>query len=102
MPFVLAKCTNCGANLEVDASKEAAVCPACGSAFVVEKAINNYTVNNTQNITDSVVNIYGIGRSDFVIRAGMLQRYDGEATEVVIPDNVRIIGDIFRVQTQGG
>ncbi|MGI6249738.1 MAG: hypothetical protein ACOYJX_10170 [Acutalibacteraceae bacterium] len=48
MPFVLAKCTNCGANLEVDASKEAAVCPSCGSAFVVEKAINNYTVSRTQ------------------------------------------------------
>lgn len=41
-----AQCTNCGANLEVDSSKEAAVCPFCGTAYIVEKAINNYNVKN--------------------------------------------------------
>ena len=37
MPLVNAKCTNCGGTLQVDAAKEAAVCPFCGSAFIVEK-----------------------------------------------------------------
>lgn len=40
MPFVQAKCTNCGANLEVDNSRDAAICPYCHTPYVVEKAIN--------------------------------------------------------------
>ncbi len=42
MPLTPAKCTNCGAALELDPSKDAAVCPYCHTPFVVEKAINNY------------------------------------------------------------
>ncbi len=90
MPFVPARCTQCGAELSVDSSKDAAICNYCGTPFVVEKAINNYTVN--QNINASVVNVYGGGASDFVIRAGTLEKYVGAATEVVIPDSVTIIG----------
>ena len=50
MPLVAAQCTNCGAALQVDNSKDAAVCQYCGSAFIVEKAIHNYEINNTYNI----------------------------------------------------
>lgn len=52
MPFVQAKCTNCGGILEVDNSKEAAICPYCNTAYIVEKAIHNYniTTNNTNYI----------------------------------------------------
>ena len=56
MPLVNAKCTNCGADLKVDNTKDAAICEYCGSAYIVEKAINNY--NMTQNIRASVVNVY--------------------------------------------
>ena len=45
MPLVSAKCTNCGANLEVDNTKDAAICPYCGTPYIVEKAINNYIIN---------------------------------------------------------
>ena len=45
MPLTKAQCTNCGANLEVDSSKEAAVCPYCGAAYIVEKAVNQYSMN---------------------------------------------------------
>lgn len=55
MPLVSAKCTNCGANLEVDDTKDAAICPYCGTPYIVEKAINNFTVTN--NIKADVVNI---------------------------------------------
>ena len=41
MPFVEAKCTNCGAILPVDSSRDAWLCGYCGTPFVVEKAINN-------------------------------------------------------------
>ena len=46
MPLVQAKCTNCGSNLEIDNTKDAAICPYCGTAFIVEKAINNYNTTN--------------------------------------------------------
>ena len=55
MPFVKAKCTNCGGSLQVDPAKKAAVCPFCNQAYVVQDAINNYVTNihaNVVNITD--------------------------------------------------
>lgn len=58
MPLSNAKCTNCGANIRVDSREDAAICEFCGSAFVVEKAINNYSINNNNKIHANVVNIY--------------------------------------------
>ena len=49
MAFVPAKCTQCGANITVDDSKDAAICEFCGTAFVTEKVINNYQMNITNN-----------------------------------------------------
>lgn len=46
MALIKAECTNCGGTLEIDAGKDAAICPHCGSAFVVEKAINQYITNH--------------------------------------------------------
>jgi len=86
MPFVSAKCTNCGANLTVDSTRDAAICEFCGSAFVVEKAINNYSIKN--DIKADVVNVYGSINSDFEIEAGVLKKYKGSATSVVIPEGV--------------
>lgn len=48
MSLVAATCTQCGANIQVDDSKEAGICPNCGTAFITEKTINNY-INNTSN-----------------------------------------------------
>ena len=59
MPLVNAKCTNCGATLMINDSKEAAVCQYCNSAFIVENAINNF---NTYN-----VNINDFSGANFVI-----------------------------------
>lgn len=56
-----AKCTNCGANIEVDETKEAGVCKYCNSAYVTEKAIQNYNTNVTNNATNNaqtIVNNY--------------------------------------------
>ena len=90
MPLVSANCTNCGGTLQVDSEKEAAICQYCNSAFIVEKAINNY--NTTNNIRADVVNIYGESSVDFVIRAGTLEKYNGIAVDVSIPDSVIEIG----------
>ncbi|MDE5860742.1 MAG: leucine-rich repeat domain-containing protein [Ruminococcus sp.] len=95
MPFVEAKCTNCGAVLPVDNTRDAWICNYCNTPFIVEKAINNYNVTN--NITANTVNIFGGRESDFVIRGGVLEKYTGESTDVVIPDNVVRVGEkVFR------
>ena len=57
MSFIPAKCTQCGANIEVDDTKEAGICNNCGTAFVTEKAIKNYTTYITNN--------YNIQSADF-------------------------------------
>ena len=48
MSLIKAQCTNCNAVLDVDNSNDAAICPHCGTPYIVEKAINNYN-NNTVN-----------------------------------------------------
>lgn len=56
MPLIKAQCTSCNGTLEIDENKEAAICPFCGSAFVVEKAIQQYITNhNTINHIESAV-----------------------------------------------
>ncbi len=44
--IVPASCTQCGGTVEVDKSSDTAICPFCGTSFIVEKAINNYNVQN--------------------------------------------------------
>ena len=64
MPLVNAKCTNCGAPLQVDNSHEAAVCPYCNSAYIVEKAIQNFNYSVTNNITAQNIIIAGKGEME--------------------------------------
>lgn len=61
MALVPAKCTQCGGNIEVEATKEAGICPHCGTAFITDKVINNYNtvVNNTNNYEGATINYYG-------------------------------------------
>lgn len=61
MPLVAAKCTQCGANIEVDDTNEAGICKYCGTAFVTEKAINNYNtyITNNNNFAGANINVVG-------------------------------------------
>lgn len=45
MPLIQAKCESCGGILSVDSSLKTAVCPFCGSTYVVQNA-NNYFNNS--------------------------------------------------------
>ena len=89
MPLVPAKCTNCGSGLDVDSAQAAAICPSCGSAFVVEQAITNYNTTNVtkHEITDSVVTI-NYAADEFTIVDGVLHEYTGTKRRVFIPDGV--------------
>lgn len=71
MPLVPAICPQCGATLTVDSAKEAAICESCGTPFVVEKAINNYTsqVTNNLNIANANVTVTGNNVEELVEKA---------------------------------
>ncbi len=47
--LVPATCTQCGAALQVDPDREAAVCPYCGTPYIVEKAIQYYNTVHVHN-----------------------------------------------------
>ena len=54
-------CTNCGASLQVDPSLKEAVCPACGTPYIVQQAINNININRSGTICieNAVINLSG-------------------------------------------
>ena len=59
MGLIAAKCTQCGANIQIDDTKEAGICEFCGTAFITEKAINNYNISTDNVVINSEnVNIY--------------------------------------------
>lgn len=73
--LVPAKCTSCGAALEVDPRQEAAVCRFCNTPFIVEKAINNYNVSLTGNIhvSSATINVQGKNLENLVKRARIFE-----------------------------
>jgi len=84
-------CTQCGATLSVDNEKDAMVCPYCKTPFVIEKAINKYSVVN--NINAQNVFVQGSINQEFEIRGGVLVKYNGSSLDVVIPSGVVKVGD---------
>ncbi len=59
-----AKCTSCGASIEVDETHDAGICPYCKTAFVTEKVINNYISNTTTNISNTFTKIVN-GKTEY-------------------------------------
>ena len=93
MPFVNAKCTNCGAPLEVDNTKKAAICPYCGDAYIVEDAINNFTTNNYTTVEHLHANVVNLNSNpDFQIHAGEVVAYQGDLVDVIVPTGIKRIG----------
>lgn len=73
MPLVPAICTQCGARLEVDPSRDAAICKYCNTPFITEKAINNYNttyVTNIGHLHADVVHINDDSSRDSRVKSG--------------------------------
>lgn len=72
MPFVQAKCPECGGMLAVESDKKAAVCQFCGEAFIVQEAVNNF--NNTINIESATINLSSANLENLNARAEQYER----------------------------
>ena len=64
-------CTNCGASLQVDPSLQAAICPSCGTPYIVQQAINNFNIHSSGNISieNAVITVPGANAENYVKRA---------------------------------
>ena len=80
MAFVAAKCTQCGASIQVDETKEAGICQYCGTAFVTEKAINNYNITNNIQIESATFNVAGVNIDNLLLRAQQYEENGDYAT----------------------
>ena len=72
--LVAGVCPQCGGQLEVDPAQDAAVCPYCGTPYVVSKAINNYNVQNAHidhvdhvnvDLKGSISSLIGLAEREF-------------------------------------
>lgn len=50
MAIVPAKCTSCGGTLKVKSEDKTAICPFCGTEYLVQEAIEQYNITNVYNI----------------------------------------------------
>lgn len=72
MPLVKAQCENCNSILSVDSTKRAAICEFCGTPYVVQDAINNYSTH-IEHLHANVVNIHtGQSKQDLLKNADKL------------------------------
>ena len=90
MNLVSCRCTNCGANMQVDESKDTAVCSFCGSTFLVEKPTDLNELNE-----QAMERFVGM-MMDFEIQKGVLVKYNGKSEKVIIPNGVKQIKDAFK------
>lgn len=83
-------CDICGGALTMQSSGKTAVCDSCGMQYSVERMREK-----VQKIKGTV-SVEGTVRTqdaDFIIRGGVLERYNGNDTDVIIPDSVVKIGE---------
>ena len=104
MGFVEAKCTSCGAHLEVDNSKDAAICRYCNTPFIVEKAIQYYKNEVTISNSNVIINNYGNNEVESKIQAAKRMYEIGEIEEAeniyrklknTCPDDYRVWWGLF-------
>lgn len=76
MSLQKAECTNCGATITVDPENTTAICPFCNSSYIVEKAIENYNVSVTNNVTNNIyaenviISVDKDSKSEAVVKSG--------------------------------
>ena len=83
-------CDICGGDIVMNPTGEFAVCESCGMKHSKERVqAKIQEIKGTVTVEGTVKT----KETDFVIRGGVLEKYNGEDTEVVIPNNVVAIGE---------
>lgn len=95
MALLNCKCPSCGGDLKINENAKGMLrCPFCGSEYLAEEAItqvtNNINVTTVNNYSGAT--IIG-GKEDFVMERGVLLKYNGNDTTIVIPEGVREFGE---------
>ena len=85
-------CPLCGAVITVDRSQEAMICPACGRPFFNAKAILADSTPVPQTAAFSKKDFSTTPLSDLEIDRGVLVRYKGKNSYVILPDSIKEIG----------
>lgn len=69
--LVAAKCTNCGAALQVNPDMKSAECPYCHYTYMVDQAINNYNISlsGDMHVDNATINVAGISEENYIKRA---------------------------------
>ena len=82
-------CDICGGSLIMDVSGDFAVCECCGLKHSSDRLRTKIQeIRGTVSISGTVK----VENSDFSIRAGVLEEYNGSEINVTIPDGVIAIG----------
>ncbi len=69
MELVMGRCLNCGGTLQVESSKDAAICPYCNTQYIVKDAIQNYNTYNNNYIQNANINM-GILDALYILAIG--------------------------------
>lgn len=81
--LIKGKCPECGGILEVDKTKDAMICPFCGTPYIVDKAISNYMIGTINVAQGGKANIT-INNTNTTIkhfRNGLIKHTDIEKTK---------------------
>lgn len=98
MPLVPVKCTSCGALQEADSDNAQEKCKSCGASFAVKEAFLLFNKSySSQTPAASPARKPAPERfedRDFYVRGSVLIKYAGPGGDVVIPEQVRVIGEM--------
>lgn len=76
MALVATRCSQCGANITVDDSKEKGICEFCGTEFITQKTVNHTHV--TKNFAGATINVEKENIDNlFIIAKKSLKAKDG-------------------------
>ena len=111
MQLVNAKCTSCGAKVEVNKLNDTATCKFCGSEFLVGQAIQSYYVSNSitaQNVSINGDVYFSEGENHLLEKAEQFMAFgDYNSAKKAFyqvtndfPKNVMGLLGLLRIQTQ--
>lgn len=100
--LVPAKCTNCNASLEVDATQSAAICPYCKTPYIVEQAIHNYNISmsGNMNINNATININNGMNIDNLMKRAQKFETEGNYKQAIEYYNRVLDLDINQLEAQ--